>query len=167
MKTNLKIIVSIIVTVIGIFGVIGMWCYANLQHNRDPYIKDFELVSNDYDKIVVTLCDYYDKENYTDDICVYIDNNEYVISYKESTIDISDDVKQSLKKICETSYSGHYDYVWISENHVIFWQDETKIYGVMYTEDFEESENNIEGWYEGVEFKQINGKWYELGNFGI
>lgn len=166
MEKKIKIIVSIFATISGILAIICIW-YAYSWYHPNLYIEDFELVSDDYEKIVAILYDYYDKENFTDDICVNIDNKDYVISYEDDTIDIGEDEKQSLKEICETSYPEHYDFVWVSENDVIFWKDETKTYGVMYTKDFEESENNIEEWYNGVEFKRINGKWYELGNFGI
>lgn len=166
MNKKSKIIVCILITIIGILVIIRIWHVYSWYH-PNLYVEDFELVSDDYEKIVEILYEYYDKENFTDDIYIDIDNKDCVISYNNNTINISEDEKQSLKEICETSYPGHYDFIWVSKNDIIFWQDETKTYGVMYTKNFYESENSIKEWNSGVEFKRINSKWYELGHFGI
>lgn len=166
MNKKFKIIVSVFAAIIAIPAIIGIW-FAYSWYHPNLYIEDFEAVSDEYEKIIAILCDYYDKENFTDDICIDIDNKDYVISHEGNMIDIGEDEKQSLKEICETSYPGHYDFVWVSENDVIFWEDETKAYGIMYTKNFDESEENIKEWYNEAEFRRINSKWYELGYFGI
>ena len=65
------------------------------------------------------------------------------------------------------TYKGHYNFIWVTENYIIFWQDETKMYGVIYTNDFKEAKEEIKKWYDGVQFRKIEEGWYELGHFGI
>ena len=131
------------------------------------YIKNFELVAEDYLKIKDMLFAYCNKENSSEKLILDIDKSEFVIIDGDKSIDMNEDERSSLKRICETSYKGHYNFIWTTENYIIFWQDETKMYGVIYTDNFKETEEEIKKWYDGVQFRKIDEGWYELGHFGL
>ena len=135
--------------------------------NESLYIKDFEAVAEDYLKIKDIIFEYYNKDNSSEKLIMDIDKSEFVIIDGNKKIDMNEAERNSLKRICETSYKGQYNFIWVTENYIIFWQDETKMYGVIYTDNFKETEEEIKKWYDGVEFRKIDEGWYELGHFGI
>ena len=135
--------------------------------NEALYIKDFESVEEDYLKIKDMIFEYYNKENCSEKLILDIDKSEFVIIDGDKRIDMNEDERNSLKRICETSYKGHYNFIWAEQKYIIFWQDETKMYGVIYTDNFKETEEEIKKWYDGVQFRKIDEGWYELGHFGI
>ena len=58
--------------------------------------------------------------------------------------------------------------MWVTDYYIIFWQDETKMYGVIYTRDYKKSKKEIKSWYgDGIQFRKIKKGWYEVGHFGI
>ena len=147
--------------------VLGLIQVCLLFSKETLYIKDFESVSEDYLKITDRLFEYYSEENYSEKIILDIDKSTFEIIDGDKRINMNDEEKDSLKKICETSYKGHYNFIWVAENYIIFWEDETKAYGVIYTTNYEETKVEITRWYEGVQFRKIEEGWYELGHFGI
>lgn len=162
-KNKIKYVLFII---FGTLAIIFIW-YKYSWYHPELYIKDFESVSDDYQKVVSSLYEYYDENDFSENIVIDIDNEKNFISHKDTEIELDEDEKQSLINICKNSYTGYYNYVWVSKNEVVFWNDETKTYGILYSKDFVETKKSIEKWYKEIEFKRINSNWYEIGRFGI
>lgn len=161
MKKNILVVFLLLIIAVGFILV-------NLFYSKETlYIKDFETVSENYSKIRDMLFEYYNKENYSEMIILDIDKSAFEIIDGDKKKNMNDEEKNSLKKICEASYKGHYNFIWVTENYIIFWEDETKMYGVIYTNDFKEVKEEIKKWYDGVQFRKIEEGWYELGYFGI
>lgn len=158
---KLKFILLIIIVIITIVFILYRYEY----YYPNLWVKDFETVQDDYNKIVEILYDYYEKEKIEGEINVIIDNSEYEIRYEDILIELSDEEKQSLKRVCENSYEGYYGLIRISKNDVIFNIDEANSYGIMYTKNFDKSKEKIEEKHDDFKFKRINSKWYEIGHF--
>ena len=161
MKKNILVVFLLLIIAVGFILV-------NLFYSKETlYIKDFETVSENYSKIRDMLFEYYNKENYSEMIILDIDKSAFEIIDGDKKINMNAEEKNSLKKLCESSYKGHYNFIWVTVNYIIFWEDETKMYGVVYTNDFKETKEEIRKWYDGVQFRKIEKGWYELGHFGI
>ena len=157
-----------IVVVFLLLVIAFVFIQVNLFYSKETlYIKDFEKVVEDYSKIRDILFKHYNKENYSEMLILDIDKSNFEIIDGDKKINMNDEEKNSLKKICETSYKVHYNFIWVTENYIIFWEDETKLYGVIYSKEFKESIEEIKKWYDGVQFRRIEGDWYEIGYFGI
>ncbi len=53
---------------------------------------------------------------------------------------------------------------WVGENEVIFWNDELKHIGLIYTKNSKESLEDLEEWYHDVDIVKINDNWYLVGH---
>ncbi|GEM_PF-2169543 len=166
MNKKIKIIIVIFAMISTLFSLIGGVMLYNWNNPR-LYLKDFNSVSEDYNMIVELLKGYYSSEEYIGPIYFDIDRSDYAILYEGNSINMTEDESSSLRRVCQTSYSGKYSMIWMSETEIIFWEDETKKYAIMYTSNYRKSRNDIKNWYDGVEFKKINSHWYEMGYFGL
>jgi hypothetical protein len=52
---------------------------------------------------------------------------------------------------------------WIEENMIIFWENETKYYGLLYSERPILSLISIKSWHSGLESNKLDRNWYEIG----
>lgn len=134
-----KIVISLLILLI-IFLLIKTFLF-----RETLYIKDFDSVSKDYTLIKDMLFKYYDRENNSEMLVLVIDDKKYELKENDTgkKVNMSEEEKESLKKICETSYKGHYDFLWVTDYYIIFWQDETKMYGVIYTRDYKKSKKKL------------------------
>lgn len=134
-----KIVISLLILLI-IFLLIKTFLF-----RETLYIKDFDSVSKDYTLIKDMLFKYYDRENNSEMLILVIDDKKYELKENDNgkKVNMSEEEKESLKKICETSYKGHYDFLWVTDYYIIFWQDETKMYGVIYTRDYKKSKKKL------------------------
>ncbi len=56
-----------------------------------------------------------------------------------------------------------FTYVWIENNGVVFWNDETKTLGLVYSEDAKSTIQDIEEWYNDLDKDKINNNCYLIG----
>lgn len=56
-----------------------------------------------------------------------------------------------------------FDYIWIENNSVVFWDNEMKKLGLVYSEDVKKSIKKIEEWYAGLSEVKINNNCYLIG----
>ena len=73
MKKNILVVFLVLIIVLGIIQV-------NLFYSKETlYIKDFETVADDYTKIRELLFQYYNKENYSEEIILDIDKSAFEV----------------------------------------------------------------------------------------
>lgn len=56
-----------------------------------------------------------------------------------------------------------FTYIWIENNSVIFWNDEMKTLGLVYSENIKSTIEDIEKWYDDLDKEKINNNWYMIG----
>lgn len=56
-----------------------------------------------------------------------------------------------------------FTYIWIENNSVIFWNNEMKTLGLIYSEDIRGAIKDIKAWYNGFEAEKINSKCCLIG----
>ena len=138
-------------------------------YGGEPEIENFNDVSANYETIANVAMKYYNELTDKDDRITLLtyDDHMKVSNYKNPledrvVVNLSEEEKSAIKTI-----DKEFDYMWVTKDYVIFWQDETKYYGLVYSEKpltiIREMKND---WYDAVEYHRINSNWYEIGSFG-
>lgn len=71
-----------------------------------------------------------------------------------------DDLKTSLD-IAEKEF----DFLWVENGNVVFWNDETKVLGLVYSANPKSYIKSLEEWYTGMDSERINENWYTVGQW--
>lgn len=107
-----------------------------------------------YETIAETaLRDFQDEEHFHNtDLEIYIVNLSEFTVYPElsSSVDI---------------VKGKFSYLWIENGNVVFWNDETKVLGLVYSSNPKEYIKELREWYEGMDSEKINEKCYTVGQW--
>lgn len=93
----------------------------------------------------------YALQNYAD-----ADGSRVVVSLS----DITDESLSQSVLIAEERFS----YIWIENNSVIFWNDEMKALGLVYSNNAKKAIEDTEEWYRGLEKEKINKNCYLIGD---
>lgn len=78
------------------------------------------------------------------------------------SIELSDITENSLSKdilVAEEKFT----YIWIEEDSVIFWNDEMKTLGFVYSDNAISAVKDIEEWYDDLEKEKVNNNCYLIG----
>ncbi|MBR3918505.1 MAG: hypothetical protein IKJ59_07190 [Clostridia bacterium] len=113
--------------------------------NKD-YLDYYENNLNDYTAIVQYALENYAKEN------------ERVVVLLS---DINDENLVENITVAEEKFS----YIWVENNNVIFWDNEMKTLGLLYSEKTNEALDDIEEWYNNIDKERIQKNWYLIGQF--
>lgn len=128
----------------------------------EAQLEDFERLSGNY-KAVADMCiEYYNEEP---------DKEEYitVFLYDDYFEDYTNDKKVSLTEkqaLLVSALKQEHDamYLWVYEDSVVFWEDETKYHGLVYSEKPLEIIWDMKtDWYDSLNYSRINSSWYEIG----
>ena len=76
-----------------------------------------------------------------------------------SLSDITDDSLLQSILVAEEEFS----YIWIENNSVIFWNDETKTLGFVCSDNAKSAIKDIEEWYSDLEKEKVNNNCYLIG----
>lgn len=128
--------------------------------------ENFNEVSADYETIVTVARKYYNESDKKDMHITLVINEDRLFDESSSedsiAINLNEKEKQALKSAEEAFMC-----LWVTDEYVIFWENETKYYGLVYSEKpltvIMEMKND---WYDTMEYHRINGNWYEIGVFG-
>ncbi len=156
---TLAIFLAFIVGVVSYFFVFG----------GQPQIENFNDISADYETIANVAMKYYNESAAKDErICLLThDDHMEVSNYKNPLTDgivitLNEDEKSAIKNV-----DDEFSCLWVEDDYVIFWEDETKYYGLVFSEKPLSTIWDMKtDWYNGVEYHRINNNWYEIGAFG-
>lgn len=135
-------------------------------YGGEPEIENFNDVSADYETIANVAMKYYNESTDKDErICLTIKEDcllDDSLLEDNIVINLNKEEKQAIKSVDEAFMC-----LWVTDEYVIFWEDETKYYGLVY------SENPLStiwamksDWYESIDYHRIDSDWYEIGAFG-
>lgn len=102
---------------------------------------------------------YSENKNSSDEhITLVFDNGD--ITDGEKVLDITNELSASIKTVADSDF----DYLWVAENYVIFWKDETKYYGLLWSESATDIIKTMKNeWFSSIEHNKIDDDWYEIG----
>ena len=138
-------------------------------YGGEPEIENFNDVSANYETIANVAMKYYTELTDKDDRITLLtyDDHMKVSNYKNPledrvVVNLSEEEKSAIKTI-----DKEFDYMWVTKDYVIFWEDETKYYGLIYSKNPLSTIWDIKSdWNEGMEYNRKNSNWYEIGSFG-
>lgn len=160
------IIIAIAVLLAFIVGVASYF----FVYGGEPEIENFDAISDDYEIIANVAMKYYKQSSDKDERIVLLTYEDYMeVSnlnpFEDSVIiELNEEEKSAIKTVNKEFSNGA---LWVTEDYVIFWQDETKYYGFVYSKKPLSAIWDMKtDWYESVEYHRINSNWYEIGAFG-
>ena len=165
-------LLTILLSILSIITIVGIILFMNFRRSSLT-IQDFDNVIEDYQTVATCVIAYY-SDNYpgTETLCLLVKDNSLVDGNTGEALPLNDTEKQSLSVQCITKRNGdhpfQYDFLWVTPNEVIFWEDETKMYGILYTKNASASKKELRSTlYDSMEFHKIQRDWFEIGCFGI
>ncbi len=135
-------------------------------YGGEPEFENFNDVSADYETIANVAMKYYNESTDKDErICLTIKEDcllDDSLLEDNIVINLNKEEKQAIKSVDEAFMC-----LWVTDEYVIFWEDETKYYGLVYSENPLSTIWDMKSdWYEGIEYHRIDSDWYEIGAFG-
>lgn len=160
-----------------ICGLIVLLIARNIYVGGTPHIENFNDYEDDYMVVVNLALEEYKawEERGYDEISIELSYDDmYINAYDNPSeevkhLDMTEAERESLRRVQKSFYraNGKYDYLWVSDDYVIFWEDEMKEYGLIYSHTpFIEVIKMNSDWY-GGDYRRINKNWYEIGFFGL
>ena len=144
---------KLIALVLAIGCALGM---AGCQLNK-PDFEDFQEYEDDFVAVKNFLVDFNTTHN--DAVPLIVDIGSQFLSIKGT--DISDpSIEDSVKAIYDKGFS----YIEMHDDYIIFWEDETGYYGVLWSLNPKKSINLIiEDSRPYMKSKKLSNEWYEVG----
>ena len=158
---------SKIIIVVVAFATIITGCLAyNFIWGGTPEFKDFDNFSKDYEVMVKFATECY--ENSTEKpqhITISLSDDE-AWKHKTKDFDVTPLVLTKEQKSALKTINKKFGTLWVTSDSVIFWIDETKTYGLVYSENPLKTILDMRNdWYDGLNYCRINSNWYEIGQY--
>ena len=137
--------------------------------------------------IYITYCYYFgkdsDAEYYLERMYAYEEVADYLQSkesadFKSLVVDGNGDTRlfvnlydievqdESLMRSIK-AVEDDFDAAWLENDSVIFWEDERKRNGLLYSDHIFREINILKEWYKEIEWGRITRKWYRIGYWGL
>lgn len=122
-----------------------------------PYFENFKEYEEDFVSVKNFIIDYSTSLNNPTQLIIdisdcYLTVDGHIISDKN--------LEKSIKRLSENDFS----YIEKCSDYIIFWDDETGYYGVMWSENPKQSINRIiENSRPNMKSKKLTDNWYEIG----
>ena len=76
---------------------------------------------------------------------------------------VSDEVLEAIDIIENIGF----EYLWVSDSYVIFWKDDLKIYGLLWSASPMKVIKEMKIWYSEMRYNKLEKEWYEIGTRGV
>ena len=138
--------------------VLALFCISGLSGcNTKADFDNFSDYEDDFDAVVQFVLEYVHQRNSVDAFTVDIDDDNIKI---DDTFQSDKALTSSIKKIREKGFT----YIEVAQDHMIFWEDETGYYGVLWAEKPTEEINSIrEDSRPYMKSRKLSKEWYEVG----
>lgn len=116
-----------------------------------PQFTDFNKYKSDLQSVVDYSMAYYTENNASD-------NDHLTLSLSDSTW-VGEEVENSVQSIMNAGF----DFIWVSDQYVIFWNNEMKTFGLLYSRKAKNVISTMRNsWYHPMEYAKIEKDWYEI-----
>lgn len=125
--------------------------------NTKADFDDFSDCEADFDAVVQFVLEYVHQRNAVDTFTVNISDDYIKI---DDAFQSDESLNSSIKKIREKGFT----YIEVAQDYMIFWEDETGYYGVLWSNKPTEAISNIrEDSRPYMKSKKLSEEWYEVG----
>ena len=145
----MKKIIALLLMLVCVFGLAG----CNTKADFDNF-SDYE---DDFDAVIQFVLEYVHQRNSVDAFTVDIGDDNIKI---DDTFQSDEALTSSIKKIREKGFT----YIEVAQDYMIFWEDETGYYGVLWSNKPTEAISNIrEDSRPYMKSRKLSKEWYEVG----
>ncbi len=139
--------------------------------SKKSAVKTISLILILFSPVFLCSCNAKKPENFSDLKAV----SQYAMQYyKENkpeasahlTLALGDEEWQTAEIREKIRNIKDFSYIWVHENYTVFWNDETKTYGVLYAEKPVDTIKNLRSWYVSLRVNCIEKNWFEIGQLG-
>ncbi len=91
---------------------------------------------------------------------------ESLTDEEQITLDLAGDtswLNSDTVAAAQTVEALGFDFLWVSSDCVIFWEDEAKTYGLLYADSPRSVIKELREWYTQMDYNKIEKYWYEIG----
>lgn len=145
----MKKLIAFVLALVCVSGLAG----CRLNH---PDFDDFEEYKDDFVLIKDFIIDFKSTDN--DDSLHIVDINSQFLSINGS--EISDN---SMEAAVKSVYDKGFTYIEINKDYIIFWEDETGYYGVLWSKSPRKAINNFKDTRPYSKSRKLANEWYEVG----
>ncbi len=146
----MKRLIALFLTLVSVFGMTGCQLH-------QPDFKEFQEYESDFVLVKNFLMDYNFSGN--DGSPLIVDLNDRFLTMNGDEISDSS-IEDSVKAI----YDQGFAYIEINDDCIIFWDDETGYYGVLWSQNPKKSINRIVKYTRpGMKSRKLANEWYEIG----
>lgn len=128
----------------------------------NTYNKAFSDNKAQFTEIADFALSYYENSQITekDHLTMAFSGNELILYAPEKDVKIDHNLDNSLNAVEKLGF----EFMWVSSDYVIFWKDETKYYGLIYSKSAQKHIREIKKeWYDGMKHHKLDSDWYEIG----
>ena len=141
-----------------IFFLLSFLCVLNLTgcHLNEPAFKDFSEYSNDFSIVRDFISAYYPTESRRH---LIVDLNDIKTILSGDKTENNSVLLKSVDKLKEKGF----DYIEAESSYMIFWEDETGYYGILWSENPKRAINSVKASRPHIKSCKIAKGWYEIG----
>lgn len=155
----MKKLVAKILVVVCVGAVIGTTI---VFRSNQPTFKDFEEYNDDFITVRDFILEYYFVENVAQPLI--IDLNDKILSHADEKIENQEALLTAVNKLNEKDFS----YVEVTNGYMIFWDDETGYYGVLWSLNPKSSVKSIvKSSRPNMKSRKLSSEWYEVGALDV
>ena len=148
----MKKIIALLLMLVCVSGLAG----CNTKADFDNF-SDYE---DDFDAVVQFVLEYAHQRNAVDTFTVNIGDDHIKI---DDAFQSDEALSPSIKKIREKGFT----YIEVAQDYMIFWEDETGYYGVLWSDKPTEAISGIrETSRPYMKSRKLSTEWYEVGALG-
>jgi hypothetical protein len=157
------VILIVVLLYLLLFGNFGQLLQIALR-NPPTHFKDFSEYKDDFATVSTFLRSYYTENAFPGRVRFRFSDSKLILWFTDSAL--------SERKVIPVDFlDQHVSDVqskklvegWIEENMIIFWEDETKYYGLLYSERPITSLISVGKWFESMSINKLDRYWYEIG----
>lgn len=87
-----------------------------------------------------------------------------IVSYSKLDIEgVPDEVSAAVGIIEGVGY----EYFWVSDSYVVFWKDDLKTCGLLWSASPMKAIKEMKTWYSEMKYHKLENEWYEIGTRGV
>lgn len=145
----MKRLISFVLALFCVLGLVGC--------NTKPDFDDFSDYEDDFEAVVQFVLEYVQQRNSVDTFTVNIGDDYIKI---DDAFQSDESLSPSIKRIREKGFT----YIEVAQDYMIFWEDETGYYGVLWSDKPTEAISGIrETSRPYMKSRKLSTEWYEVG----
>ena len=161
MRKPIIIITAIIVFIVIYSLLLGGAVYYALEKPSVTHFQDFADYQDDFTAVSNFLRACYVEWGETGRMVVDFSDGKIILNHGESILDSGN---EQLTRQVNTIQSKGFSSAWVDEKSIIFWEDETKKYGLLFSESPIKAIYTTKKWYNTMRYKKLDRYWYEIGH---